>query len=217
MKKIIYILALLFMLISCTSRTFGDFTQSFFGEKLTNLTEAEKFERKMRDYKLSAEIETTKGKLNVILYPDAAPYNTAHFVYLATHDFYNNMNFHRVLPSALVQFGDDSINHDGTGTGGPLLDDEIVSWLDFSTSGIFAMANQSLKNTNGSQVFITLAPINELNGQYTIIGELSSKDDLSKARLIRTDDKILSIKISGNNVDDFLNNFNSEFSKWSGK
>lgn len=206
-KKIFMSVAMVIFLISCSDLNFGDFTQSFFGEKLTNLTEEEKFERKMRNYKLEAIMKTTRGDIKIILYPDAAPLNTAHFVYLAVNGFYDNMPFHRVIPSVLVQTGDE--NGDGTGTSGAYVKDEFVNWLDFSAAGMLGMANISEPNTNGGQIFITLAPIANLNNLHTIIGELSSKDDLSIARLIRSEDKVLGITIKGNNVEDFLSNFDT--------
>lgn len=212
-KRLIILFILSIFVISCSDLTFGDFTQSFFGEKLTNLTEEEKYERKMRNYKLSAVLDTTRGKINIILYPDAAPKNTAHFVYLATNGFYNNMPFHRVIPSVLAQTGDE--NGDGTGTSGAYVEDEFVNWLDYSTSGMVGMANINQPNTNGGQIFITLSPIPNLNNLHTIIGELDSKDDLSIARLLRTEDKINKITITGNNVEDFLNNFTDYFDEWS--
>lgn len=213
-KSIILLIFLSLATSSCTTASIGEFTKSFFGEKLVNLSPEEQFERKMRSYKLEATFKTNKGDLNVILYPDAAPINVAHFVYLVQHKFYDNMVFHRVIPSAIIQTGDNI--GDGTGDSGVKIKDEIVNWLDFKNSGMLAMANvPNTKNTNGSQIFFTLSPISQFDNQYTIIGELSTKEDLSKARLIRLNDVINEVEIKGINVDEFLDNFKEHFDEWS--
>lgn len=213
-KSIILVIFLSLLTSSCTTSSIGEFTKSFFGEKLVNLTPEEQFERKMRSYKLEATFKTNKGDLNVILYPDAAPLNVAHFVYLVQHKFYDNMVFHRVIPSAIIQTGDNV--GDGTGDSGVKIKDEFVDWLDFKSSGMLAMANvPNVKDTNGSQIFFTLSPISQFDNQYTIIGELSTKEDLSKARLIRLNDVINEVEIRGINVDEFLDNFKEYFDEWS--
>lgn len=216
MKKLLIIISLL-SIASCSGATFGDFTQSFFGEKLTNLTEEEKFEKKMRSYNLEASIKTNKGVINIFLYPDAAPENVAHFVYLVKNNFYDGMKFHRVVASSLIQFGDN--NGDGSGTDNSnFVNDEYASWLNFKSSGMLALAKiAGTDNTNSSQLFLTLAPISSFDNKYTIIGEIKTKEDLSVARLIRVDDTIDDITISGINVDDFLNNFKDQVSLWSSK
>lgn len=216
MKKLLIIISLL-SIASCSGATFGDFTQSFFGEKLTNLTEEEKFEKKMRSYNLEASIKTNKGVINVFLYPDAAPENVAHFVYLVKNNFYDGMKFHRVVASSLIQFGDNI--GDGSGTDNSnFVNDEYASWLNFKSSGMLALAKiAGTDNTNSSQLFLTLAPISSFDNKYTIIGEIKTKEDLSVARLIRVDDTIYDITISGINVDDFLNNFKDQVSLWSSK
>lgn len=206
-KKLIFIVFVLLFTVSCSSASFGDFTRSFFGEKLVNLTPEEQFEKKMREYKLEATLHTTKGDINIILYPDAAPQNVKQFVELAKKGFYDGLTFHRVIPSTLIQTGDNK--GDGTGNSGVFVKDEFVDWLDFKSLGMVGMANiPNVKNSNSSQIFITLTSIPQFDNNYTIIGELSTRDDLSRARLIRSEDKIKSITISGINVDDFLNNFN---------
>ena len=66
------------------------------------------------------------------------------------------------------------------------------------------MANSG-PNTNGSQFFITFAPIPQLNGSYTIFGQVTSGMDVLKQLTIRDPqigdsnvpeaDKILKISI----------------------
>ena len=210
MKKVYKVLITIlfsFTLISCSS-----VVESFVGEKLFGLTKEEEFSNKMKPYKLQANIKTTKGDIKVYLYPEAAPKLVANFVFLAKSGYYNDLNFHRVSVNNIIQSGDRSINHDGTGNPGYTISDEF-SYLKFDRSGILAMANTG-KDTNGSQFFVTLQRVDAYNDNYSIIGNLIDSNDLTVARLIRQDDKILDVEITGYNVNTFLNNFSKEIEEW---
>ena len=210
MKKVYKVLITIlfsFTLISCSS-----VVESFVGEKLFGLTKEEEFSNKMKSYKLQANIKTTKGDIKVYLYPEAAPKLVANFVFLAKNGYYNDLNFHRVSVNNIIQSGDRSVNHDGTGNPGYTIPDEF-SYLKFDRSGILAMANTG-KDTNGSQFFVTLQRVDAYNDNYSIIGNLIDSNDLTVARLIRQDDKILDVEITGYNVDTFLNNFSKETEEW---
>lgn len=215
MRKLFYtgLISVFFMtIISCSNYTFGDFTQSLFGEKLTNLTTEEKFAKKMAGYKLEAKIKTTKGDINIYLYPEAAPETVANFVYLVKKDFYDNMKFHRIVNNLLIQAGDNK--GDSTGNAGYTIKDEYVNWLNFDNPGILAMANTGQANSSSSQFFITLNPYPEFHQNYTVFGSLVSRNDLNVAKTIRMNDTITDIEISGTNVNDFLNNFREQTDNW---
>lgn len=171
----------------------------------------EKFRKKMKSYELEAVINTTKGSIRVYLYPEAAPLNVANFVYLSSKDYYDGLTFHRVISNTLIQTGD--VTGTGLGNTGYSIDDEIVDWLTFDNEGVLGMANSG-SNTNSSQFFLTLSSLEQLNNDYTIIGEIVSREDLSVARLIRPEDKIINIEIRGKNVNTFLDNFTDEISQW---
>ena len=161
---------------------------------------------------MEAVIRTTKGDINVFLYPEAAPKNVANFVFLAKNGFYDGLSFSKItFPEAIVQGGDPV--GDGTGGTGYTVNDEISDWLTFENAGMLAMANSG-QNTNSSQFFITISPLTQLDGKHTIIGETKSRQDLSVVRVIRPDDKILSIEIKGRKIDDFLNYFAYETTQW---
>ena len=173
--------------------------------------EERKFKKAMKNFEMEAVIKTTKGDISVYLYPEAAPKSVANFVFLAKNNFYNGLTFHRVIPNVLVQGGDPLGN--GTGGTGYVIDDEISSWLNFQNGGMLAMANSG-PNTSSSQFFITISPLTQLDGKHTIIGETKSRQDLSVVRVIRPEDKILSIEIKGRKIDDFLNYFAYETAQW---
>lgn len=173
--------------------------------------EDSKFKKQMKKFELEAVIKTNKGNISLFLYPEAAPQNVANFVFLAKNNFYNGLSFHRIIGNVLVQSGDPK--GDGTGNTGYLVNDEIVDWLTFDSAGKVGMANTG-PNTNSSQFFITVSPVSQLNGKYTIIGEIKSREDMSVLRLIRPEDKIVDIEIKGRKVDDFLTYFSTEVAQW---
>lgn len=116
-----------------------------------------------------ALIVTEKGEMRLQLYHDRAPLTVNSFVYLASQGFFDDLTFHRVLEGFMAQGGDPL----GNGRGGPgyEFDNETHSDLLFDRPGLLAMANAGL-DTNGSQFFITFVPTPQLNGGYTIFGEL---------------------------------------------
>jgi peptidylprolyl isomerase len=122
-----------------------------------------------------AAVQMVKGGGFVIqLYPDKAPIAVNNFVFLARDGYYDGITFHRVLEGFMAQGGDPT----GTGSGGPGY--EFVnedSDLMFDKAGVVAMANLG-RGTNGSQFFITFAPTEFLNGDYTIFGQVVSGMDI---------------------------------------
>ena len=198
MKKLTVLLGILMIMIF-----------SIGNAKMTK--EEKKFKRAMKKFEMEAVIKTTKGDISVYLYPEAAPTNVANFVFLAKNNFYNGLTFHRVIQNVLIQGGDPLGN--GTGGTGYTVNDEISDWLSFENVGMLAMANSG-ENTNSSQFFLTISPLSQLDGKHTIIGETKSRQDLSVVRVIRPEDKILSIEIKGRKIDDFLNYFAYETAQW---
>jgi cyclophilin family peptidyl-prolyl cis-trans isomerase len=125
--------------------------------------------------KYFATVKMAKGGEFVIqLYPDKAPITVNSFVFLAREGFFNGVTFHRVLEGFMAQGGDPT----GTGMGGPGY--QFVnenSDLKFDKAGVVAMANAG-PDTNGSQFFITFGPTEQLNGGYTIFGQVTEGMDV---------------------------------------
>jgi cyclophilin family peptidyl-prolyl cis-trans isomerase len=128
--------------------------------------------------KYFATVKMAKGGEFVIqLYPDKAPITVNSFVFLAKEGFFNGVTFHRVLDGFMAQGGDPT----GTGTGGPgyqFVNED--SDLTFDKAGVVAMANAG-RDTNGSQFFITFGPTTQLNGGYTIFGQVIKGMDVVNA------------------------------------
>lgn len=116
-----------------------------------------------------ANVKLKKGDVfKIQLYPDKAPITVNSFVFLARQGYFNCVTFHRVLEGFMAQGGDPT----GTGSGGPGY--QVVnesSDLKFDKAGVVAMANAG-PDTNGSQFFITFGPTPNLDGGYTIFGQV---------------------------------------------
>jgi peptidyl-prolyl cis-trans isomerase A (cyclophilin A) len=140
-----------------------------------------------------AVIYTSMGNIVCLLYDKTAPKTVANFVGLARGTkpwkdrktgrlrhtpLYSGTIFHRVIPGFMIQGGDPE--GDGTGEPGYKIPDEIDQKLDFSQPGVLAMANSG-PNTDGCQFFITVAPAEHLNGNYSIFGRVVSGQDVADA------------------------------------
>lgn len=123
----------------------------------------------------TATLKTSRGDIAVRLFADKAPNTVNNFIFLAQNGWYDNIPFHQVVPGVLAQTGDPS----GTGMGNPgyFIPDEIDPSLQFDRAGMLAMFNVG-PGSNGSQFFITLGPQPDLNGRYTIFGEVTSGLDI---------------------------------------
>ena len=118
-----------------------------------------------------ANVKMANGSEFVIqLFPDKAPLTVNSFVFLVREGYFNGVTFHRVLDNFMAQGGDPT----GSGMSGPGY--QFVNEdndLKFDKAGMVAMANAG-RDTNGSQFFITFAPVERLNGGYTIFGQVVS-------------------------------------------
>jgi cyclophilin family peptidyl-prolyl cis-trans isomerase/protein-disulfide isomerase len=148
----------------------------------------------------TATLKTDKGDVVIQLYPDKAPMAVNSFVFLAKQGWFNNVTFHRVIPGFVAQTGDPS----GTGLGGPgySFGDELKG-LKFDKEGLLGMANAG-PGSNGSQFFITYAAQPNLDGKYTIFGQVIQGMEVVKKLTPRdptqsTDlppgDKVLAVQI----------------------
>ncbi|MGB2740213.1 MAG: peptidylprolyl isomerase [Cognaticolwellia sp.] len=115
------------------------------------------------------DLETTKGKLVVKLFPETAPMHATSTIYLTKLGFYDDLIFHRVISNFMAQGGDPLGN--GTGNPGYKYAGEFEGTLRHDKPGLLSMANSG-PNTDGSQFFITFTPTPWLDGKHTIFGEV---------------------------------------------
>lgn len=159
--------------------------------------------KELKEYNLSeeelnklqwAKMSTAKGDIWLKLYPDETPNTVANFAHLAQSGFYNDLNFHRVIPGFMAQGGCPQ----GTGTGGP--DWAIACETSKNTSihrkGALSMAHAG-PDTGGSQFFICFVPCPHLDGVHTVFGGVEEDDADSMAVLdsIEGQDAINSVEI----------------------
>ncbi|MDH5559474.1 MAG: peptidylprolyl isomerase [Deltaproteobacteria bacterium] len=146
---------------------------------------------------LKVTIKTNKGDINLRLFTDKAPLTIANFANLSLRGFYDNLNFHRVIPNFMVQGGCPI----GNGTGGPgyQFEDEFEGGMKHSKPGILSMANAGA-DTNGSQFFITHVPTEWLDGNHTVFGEVVGDEDMRVVNSINQGDRIESVSLDGDLV-----------------
>ena len=159
---------------------------------------------------LTAVIETDKGTIRLRLFADQTPITVGNFVNLARRGYYDNLQFHRVIPDFMIQGG--CPNGDGRGGPGYNFQDEFVQELRHSKPGILSMANSG-PQTNGSQFFITHVDTPWLNGHHTVFGEVVSDVDQDVVNQIAEDDKIKSILIEGD-VSKLMESIKPMVDKW---
>lgn len=143
---------------------------------------------------MKAVIKTSKGDINLKLFPDKTPVTVANFVNLAQRKFYDGLIFHRVIDNFMIQGGCPQ----GIGIGGPgyQFEDECTPELKHNKPGILSMANAG-PGTNGSQFFITHVPTDWLDGKHTVFGEVESDADQDVVNSIQQGDTMNSIEITG--------------------
>ncbi len=147
-----------------------------------------------------ATIKTTKGDIEVELFPEVAPQHVNSFMFLSEAGFYDGLVFHRVVPGFVIQGGDPT----GTGGGGP----GYSIPAEFNSEnpvphrvGTLAMARSGDPNSGGSQWYIVLEDspsATGLNGQYTVFGHVTS--GMSVVQQIAQGDGIVEIRTTAKDI-----------------
>jgi peptidylprolyl isomerase len=115
-------------------------------------------------------LETSKGTVKIRLRPDLAPKHVERILLLTREKFYDGVPFHRVIAGFMAQTGDPT----GTGTGGSKHPDLQAEFSRESFKrGTVGMARAADPNSANSQFFICFAAAPWLDGQYTIVGEVT--------------------------------------------
>ena len=117
-------------------------------------------------------MDLKSGRVVIQLLPELAPKAVEPVKTLSRRGFYDGTPLHRVIDGFMAQGGDPT----GTGTGGSDLPDLPA---EFSHTrrflrGTVGSARTSDPNSANSQFFIMFAPAPNLDGQYTIWGQVVS-------------------------------------------
>ena len=112
------------------------------------------------------------GKVKLALDDNAAPKTVENFLKLVNSGFYDCLTFHRIAKDFVIQGGDPQ----GDGSGGPGYTVPAEIKL-LHKKGSIAMARLSdqvnpQKESSGSQFYIALNDLPQLDGQYTVFGQV---------------------------------------------
>lgn len=163
----------------------------------------------------TAVFETTQGRIVVKLHGKDAPIHVGNFVELARKGFYNDTKFHRYIKGFVVQGGDpdtksasaeevsaEAAKGDGGGRfgiGGPGY--TIKGEFDPAANpnkhieGALGMARSASPDSAGSQFYFALSPLPQLDGGYTVFGQVTEGMDVMNK--LRAGDVITSVSIDG--------------------
>lgn len=134
------------------------------------------------------KIKTDKGDVILKLWVEEAPGSVANFVELVNKKYFNNKNFHRVVPNFVIQGGCN--RGDGFGSEDYSIRSEFN--LRRYTEGSVGMASAG-KDTEGTQWFITHSPTPHLDGRYTIFATVSKGMEVVHA--MEVGDKIIDVSL----------------------
>jgi peptidyl-prolyl cis-trans isomerase B (cyclophilin B) len=135
-------------------------------------------------------IGTTKGAIVVRLYPEWAPLTVANFLNLVDNGYYDKLRWFRIVPDFVVQTGDPNDNGEGdAGYTIPAEENPLEQ-----RSGVISMGlnytdppnAHAIRDSAGTQFYITLSPQLHLNKDFTVFGEIES-GFATLGRLIESD------------------------------
>jgi len=136
---------------------------------------------------IEIEGEGANGIVTVDLFEDVAPQHVEQITALAAEGKYDGVVFHRVIEGFMAQTGDVEHGRLGSdlrraGTGGSDRPDLPAEFSDFNFDrGVVGMARAQDPNSANSQFFIMFEPGPFLNGQYTVVGQVTDGMDVVDA------------------------------------
>ena len=127
-------------------------------------------------------LATKGGDVTIELRADLAPKHAEQIKKLVREGAYNGVAFHRVIPGFMAQTGDvkfgnmdKGFNAGAVGTGGSKYPDLPAEFSkEPFVRGTVGMARSQNPNSANSQFFIMFADGAFLNGQYTVVGKVTS-------------------------------------------
>ena len=115
-------------------------------------------------------LETSKGRVTILMRPDLAPGHVARIKQLVRDGFYDGLKFHRVIDGFMAQTG--CPHASGTGGSGQKLKAEISK--EKHVRGTVSMARAQNPDSGDSQFFICFQDAKWLDGQYTVWGKVTA-------------------------------------------
>jgi peptidylprolyl isomerase len=127
------------------------------------------------------------GTITIDLFEDVAPQHAERITRLASEGAYDGVVFHRVIEGFMAQTGDVEYGKIGgnlsyAGRGGSTYPNLPAEFSDVPYDrGVVGMARAQSPNSANSQFFIMFEPGYFLNGQYTVIGQVTKGMDVVDA------------------------------------
>ena len=140
-------------------------------------------------------IVTNMGEIELELFADQVPGHADNFVKLVNEEFFSGTTFHRVAPGYLIQGGDPNskdTDPNNDGLGGPGYDVEAEIKLPHLRGSVAAArlpdhVNPE-KKSNGSQFYICINDMPQLDGAYTVFGKVvRGMETVDKIGRLKTD------------------------------
>jgi peptidyl-prolyl cis-trans isomerase B (cyclophilin B) len=134
-------------------------------------------------------VETSRGTFSFETYPAEAPKTVAHVVELVKRGFYDGQRFHRAVPGFVIQWGDPQSRDlskealwgrgPAASSGAPIGAAEL-SKKRVHTKGTVGMAHPGNPALADSQLYVTLAARDDLNGKYAVFGRVVTGMDVAE-------------------------------------
>jgi len=126
-------------------------------------------------------VETSRGAFAFETYPDEAPKSVAHIIELVRRGFYDGQRVHRAQAGFVIQWGDpqtrDAAKEASWGRGPAASSGTPVGAAELSkkrlhVKGMVGLAHFGDPAQADSQLYVTLAKRDELNGRYAVLGRV---------------------------------------------
>jgi peptidyl-prolyl cis-trans isomerase B (cyclophilin B) len=152
----------------------------------------------VRDKDPIVVMETNYGPIELELFWKETPKTAENFLKLTNSGFYDGLTFHRIIPSFVIQGGDPS----GDGTGGPGYSIPFEKANTKHLRGYLGMARSQDPNSAGSQFYICLKELPNLDNNYVVFGKvIKGMDTVDKIAAVKTGpgdfpvDKVIMTKV----------------------
>lgn len=132
---------------------------------------------------LEAVVETEQGVFRMEFAPEKAPQHVNFFIDQVRKGYYDGSAFHRVFAYSLIQGGDPLLKDPKTkkelwGTGGLKLQKEEFSDLKHERGVVSTVSIPGMKDSDGAQFFVCIAPQPALDGKYSSFGRVTEGMDV---------------------------------------
>jgi peptidyl-prolyl cis-trans isomerase B (cyclophilin B) len=137
----------------------------------------------VRDKDPIVEMETNYGNIELELFWKETPKTAENFLKLVNSGFYDGLTFHRIVPNFVIQGGDPA----GNGTGGPGYSIPFEKASTKHLRGSLGMARSQDPNSAGSQFYICLRDLPNLDNNYVVFGKvIKGMDVVDKIAAVKT-------------------------------